>query len=817
MVDYDRLRTARRLVYPLVAIAAGAISSELRTGGAWRLLALWSAGGDFGTRDPLFHRDVGFFVFSLPLYQQVSRLGLRCAGDGDGGDGRRLRVAGRALRARARAPPAGSRGTRARRDGLALPARSVRARAPARGLGRPGSAYTDVHVRLPLARVLTLACARRRRAVRATPPRGRSPAVRARGRAVSPRSRFRPERPAGRRRAVRRRAAGSSRASGRTSRRPSPRRGTRSRSTASTSASCRAATQLSAADLAADRRTIDNVPLWDASVLRPALDDSAVDRRATTASRPRRSTATTSTASRSCSPSRPASSTCAHLTADARCWANDRFAYTHGYGVVAVRAAARTTSGHPRFIQREFGRRTARAAASRASTSRERTRPDPPYVVVSSRRGEVDRPPRPTPPAYHYDGGGGIALVEPAAAGRVRGPLRRPRSCCSPRPPPASSRIMLHRDVRDRAAHAGAVPALGLASADRGRRRARAVPVPRLHDAASRYPYAAPVPSAAARQLPARVGAGASWTRSTAGDRLYAADADDPILRAWRGVYPGLFAPRRTMPAELRAHLRYPRRLFNAQAGLYATYHADEPTGVLERRRRLAAAAADRGTARERRRDPLPRPETAGDDERWPAAAPAYLLARLPGDARAASCSPAVHAARAREPRRLPGRLDRRAGGAQQLTLLSLPRDRLDARADAGHAPDPRRPGGEPAARARSTASRATSGEDSVNRTILGAPRVVPIGDALVHVQPIYVTAGGSGVPRLQLVTVLRERPRRLWPRRSSRPCAGRSIGRSSARTSAGSVPALGDQHVDRERHERERQHQRVTTAGSRN
>ena len=45
-------------------------------------------------------------------------------------------------------------------------------------------------------------------------------------------------------------------------------------------------------------------------------------------------------------------------------------------------------------------------------------------------------------------------------------------------------------------------------------------------------------------------------------------------------------------------------------------------------------------------------------------------------------------------------------------------------------------------------------GRDSVNRTVLGRPRIVPIGDALVHVQPVYVTAGGSGYPRLQLVTV---------------------------------------------------------------
>jgi uncharacterized membrane protein (UPF0182 family) len=43
--------------------------------------------------------------------------------------------------------------------------------------------------------------------------------------------------------------------------------------------------------------------------------------------------------------------------------------------------------------------------------------------------------------------------------------------------------------------------------------------------------------------------------------------------------------------------------------------------------------------------------------------------------------------------------------------------------------------------------------KNSVSRTVLGVQRVVPVGSALVYIQPIYVIAGGSGVPRLQLVT----------------------------------------------------------------
>ena len=62
----------RRLIYPAVAVACGALALESRPDDLWRTLLLWTHRSDFGTQDPLFHRDIGFFVFSLPLYQEVA-------------------------------------------------------------------------------------------------------------------------------------------------------------------------------------------------------------------------------------------------------------------------------------------------------------------------------------------------------------------------------------------------------------------------------------------------------------------------------------------------------------------------------------------------------------------------------------------------------------------------------------------------------------------------------------------------------------------------------------------------------------------------
>ncbi len=55
--------------------------------------------------------------------------------------------------------------------------------------------------------------------------------------------------------------------------------------------------------------------------------------------------------------------------------------------------------------------------------------------------------------------------------------------------------------------------------------------------------------------------------------RFYIADPSDPIVNAWAKIFPGLFQPLDAMSAELRAHLRYPEDLFTAQNEQYQLYH----------------------------------------------------------------------------------------------------------------------------------------------------------------------------------------------------------------------------------------------------
>jgi uncharacterized membrane protein (UPF0182 family) len=54
---------------------------------------------------------------------------------------------------------------------------------------------------------------------------------------------------------------------------------------------------------------------------------------------------------------------------------------------------------------------------------------------------------------------------------------------------------------------------------------------------------------------------------------FYVNDPDDPIIRAWQGVFPTIFRPMSEFPADLRPHIRVPEDLFNVETAVYGRYH----------------------------------------------------------------------------------------------------------------------------------------------------------------------------------------------------------------------------------------------------
>ena len=97
--------------------------------------------------------------------------------------------------------------------------------------------------------------------------------------------------------------------------------------------------------------------------------------------------------------------------------------------------------------------------------------------------------------------------------------------------------------------------------------------------------------------------------------RFYVADAQDPIVRAYARAFPGLLEPLAAMPADLRAHIRYPAGLLrHPGADVRHVPHAG-PAGLLQQGGPLDGAAHGRG-GRDREMEPY------------------YTIMRIPGEQR---------------------------------------------------------------------------------------------------------------------------------------------------------------------------------------
>src|SRR5262249_34679113 len=99
---------------------------------------------------------------------------------------------------------------------------------------------------------------------------------------------------------------------------------------------------------------------------------------------------------------------------------------------------------------------------------------------------------------------------------------------------------------------------------------------------------------------------------------FYVFDNEDPIVAAYRHIFPALFRDGSTMPAPLRKHVRYPELLLKLQAQVYGLYHMTEPE-VFYNREDLWSVASQVGT-------------TSQGTQGTVAMEPNFVLMTLPGE-----------------------------------------------------------------------------------------------------------------------------------------------------------------------------------------
>jgi len=212
---------------------------------------------------------------------------------------------------------------------------------------------------------------------------------------------------------------------------------------------------------------------------------------------------------------------------------------------------------------------------------------------------------------------------------------------------------------------------------------------------------------------------------------FYVFDSSDPILAAWRSIYPDLFKDASTMPAWLHAHVRYPELLLSLQADVYGLYHMTDPE-VFYNRADQWSVATENGSSQ-------------GGDQSV-AMQPNFVLMTLPGESSGlefVEILPFTPVGR----NNMIGWIAARSDGAHYGTavVFDFPKSRLvdgpqqiEARIDQN----------------AELSGQLTLWNQNGSKVIRGSLLVIPCGQALLYAEPIYLQANQSPMPELRLVVL---------------------------------------------------------------
>ena len=447
-------------------------------------------------------------------------------------------------------------------------------------------------------------------------------------------------------------------------------------------------------------------------------------------------------------------------------WLNQRLLYTHGFGAVVNVANVVADDGQPQFLLRDVPPQAAVESLEleepRVYFGETYQEGRPVIVRTGEEPQEVDFPLADEGTAYNeYAGDAGVTLdsiwKRIAFAFRYRdlnllisGEIR------------PDSRVLVERNVGHIVK--SIAPFLELDTdpypvIDNG----QILWVVDLYTTSTWYPYSQPLEADAIGRLArsSELRPGVSYMRNSVkavvdahdGDvNLYLVDPDDPVARAWSEAYPGLFAPFSEMPEGLVEHLRYPQDLFRLQGQLYLEYHVTEPNELFSGNDAWSLPA-DPATIN--RDAASPGSELLFGDSRDPTTAqlryraeilPYYLLTKLPGedDLSYLLLQPFTPSSRRNMSAFLVA--DSTPGRYGRLIDFRMPQGELvDGTEQVGQRID----------QDAEISEQFTLWSNQGSKVIKGDLLVVPIEDSVMYVMPIFLEAQGGGIPEFRRVIVV--------------------------------------------------------------
>ncbi len=403
-----------------------------------------------------------------------------------------------------------------------------------------------------------------------------------------------------------------------------------------------------------------------------------------------------------------------------RTWVNEHLQFTHGYGLVMSPVNAVTPEGLPELLVRDLPPRTI--------SGLEITRPEvyygektDNYVFVNSALEEFDYPSGDQNVFTTYEGTGGVLYDSPFKRAAFAYRFGDVSVLLSEYLTP-ESRVMLHRNIHQRVRQVAPFllfdPDPYLVIVD-----GRLVWLQDAYTVTDMYPYSQPYQDHF------------NYIRNSVkvvldaynGDMtFYMVDTEDPLIQAYAAIFPDLFTPLEEMPEGLRAHVRYPEGLFIIQAQMNNSYHMQDPTVFYNKEDQWAVAHE----------------MYAGNDQLME---PYYVTMSLEGEDREEFIL--IQPFTPANKQNMVGWMAARSDGEHygKLLLYKFPKQELVY--------------GPLQIEARIDQEPAISGQLSLwhqrgSRVIRGNLLVIPIGNSLLYVEPLYLQAETGQLPELKRVIV---------------------------------------------------------------
>ena len=252
-----------------------------------------------------------------------------------------------------------------------------------------------------------------------------------------------------------------------------------------------------------------------------------------------------------------------------RSWVNEKLEFTHGYGIVMNPVDKFTADGQPEFFIKNL--------PPESELEIQVTRPEIYYgeqpndeVFVGSNRDEFSYPSGNENVYTSYSGTGGVPLDTSLKRLAFAIHLGDANVLLS-NEINAQTRVQLNRQIQIRIAEI--TPFLALDSdpyivlTDEG----NLIWVQDAFTLSDRFPYATPDSATGINYI--RNAAKITVDAYNGTVNYYIADEEDPLIQAYSRAFPGLFKPLSEVPENLQAHLRYPEDMFSLQTQQYLRYH----------------------------------------------------------------------------------------------------------------------------------------------------------------------------------------------------------------------------------------------------